>query len=81
MTYETDKQAKKVDEDPEPFAESIESCRFSALVLLPEPVTTPIGMAVLGLSFAVPPERRRALVHCGASIRRGHLGNYGHGYA
>ena len=27
MTYETDKQAKKVDEDPEPFTESIESCR------------------------------------------------------
>ena len=27
MTYETDKQAKEVDEDTEPFAESIESCR------------------------------------------------------
>jgi len=44
-----------------------------ALLLAPEPVTTPVGIAVLGLSFAVPAERRRALVHCGASIRRGHL--------
>ena len=52
-----------------------------ALVLLPEPVTTPIGIALVGLSFAAPAERRRALVHCGASIRRGHLDNYGHGYA
>lgn len=48
-----------------------------ALVLLPEPVTTPIGVTMVGLSFVVPPEHRRALVHCGASIRRGHLDNYG----
>ena len=48
-----------------------------ALVLLPEPVTTPIGIALMGLSFAAPPDRRRALVHCGASIRRGHLSSYG----
>jgi len=52
-----------------------------ALVLLPEPVTTPIGIALVGLSFAAPPDRRRALVHCGASIRRGHFSNYEHGYA
>jgi len=52
-----------------------------ALVLMPEPVTTPIGITMLGLSFAVPPDRRRALVQCGASIRRGHLDNYGHRYA
>ena len=53
-----------------------------ALVLLPEPVTTPIGIAMVGLSFAAPPERRRPLVHhCGASIRRGHIDNYGHIYA
>jgi hypothetical protein len=52
-----------------------------ALVLLPEPVTTPIGLTMLGLSFAVPRERRRALVGCGASFRRGPLSNYGHAYA
>ena len=43
-----------------------------ALVLAPEPVTTPVGIAVLGLSFAVPAERRRTLIYCGTSIRRGH---------
>ena len=45
-----------------------------ALMVMPEPVTTPIGITMLGISLAVPSERRRPLVHsCGASIRRGSL--------
>ncbi len=45
-----------------------------ALMFMPEPVTTPIGITMLGISLAVPPERRRPLVQsCGASIRRGSL--------
>lgn len=48
-----------------------------ALVVMPEPVTTPIGITLLGISLAVPPERHRPLVHsCGASIRRGSLNGF-----
>lgn len=48
-----------------------------ALLVMPEPVTTPIGITLLGISLAVPPERRRQLIHnCGASIRRGSLNGY-----
>lgn len=45
-----------------------------ALMVMPEPVTTPIGITMVGISLAVPSERGRPLVHsCGASIRRGSL--------
>lgn len=49
-----------------------------ALLVMPEPVTTPIGITMLGISLAMPPERRRPLVcGCGASIRRGSLSGPG----
>ena len=30
-----------------------------ALLVMPEPVTTPIGITLLGISLAVPPERQQ----------------------
>jgi hypothetical protein len=53
-----------------------------AMIVFPEPITTAIGTIMVGACLAAP-ERRRSmrLVHCGASIRRGHLSNYGHSYA
>ena len=50
-----------------------------ALLVMPEPVTTPIGITLLGISLAVPPERHRRLIHgCGggASVRRGSLSGF-----
>ncbi len=50
-----------------------------ALLVMPEPVTTPIGITLLGISLAVPPERHRRLIHScggGASVRRGNLSGF-----
>jgi hypothetical protein len=53
-----------------------------AMIVLPEPVSTAIGAAMVGACLTVP-ERQSAvrLTHCGASIRRGHLDTYGRSYA
>ncbi len=53
-----------------------------AMIVLPEPVSTVIGTAMVGACL-VAPERQSniRLAHSGASIRRGHLDNYGRSYA
>jgi hypothetical protein len=53
-----------------------------AMIVLPEPITTAIGTLMVGACLAVPEHQTRMkLAYCGASVRRGHLDNYGHGFA
>ncbi len=44
-----------------------------AMIVFPEPVTTAIGTAMVGACLAVPEPRGIALVHSGATIRRGRV--------
>lgn len=45
-----------------------------ALIVFPEPITTAVGTAMVGISLAVPEPRSMALVYSGATVRKGRVG-------